>query len=727
MIQHTSQASRARGGESIRAELLALCTLLVLFQLACSGFGLPGKPRASEEELQAYAIAVAPLPADPAAAESRLESFVARWPKGALAGDALNQLAELALERGDTDAAASWFYRLLQSDPRGVRADATRLRLARLEVGRGNPDSARALLAKLRYSRLPPAERVDAYALQADLAQDPGEELRWLAALRAERADNQLATAELDARIDDRIASLDDAALERASTRLPKQPPAGRVQLAIAERAIARGDTKQAEKALERAAEIGLREVDQGRRVALERQLALRTTAERPDHLPSFETVAARARPRTQGANGTLGVVLPLSGPFAGYGEESLRGILLAAGIFEADPSGPRPLAGQEELAANRWSYSDAPVAPRGLRLQIRDTAGEPARAARAVQELAEDPTVVAVIGPLLANEFEAAAAAAQEARLPLIALSSRTEIPRGRDHVFRIRTTPEDEVRFLVDYAFEQRGARRFAVLYPQDGYGRGMRDRFWQRVEERGGHVVGAGSYDPAATDFAEPIRQMIGYVLLTADEKEALKERKEVLRRARRLPPEEAAVVREEAYAVLGPEGDPLPPIVDFDALFIPDAHDKVVLIAPQLAFHEIEDVTLLGTAGWNHPDLVRIARSHVAGGVIAASFHPESRFPFVADFVTEYTDTFGSVPDAFGAQAFDATNLVLSQLAAAGMPGEEALEDIREDIREGVLSVQAYPGASGVISFLPDGNASKRPFLLGVRGGEIVSLD
>ena len=30
-------------------------------------------------------------------------------------------------------------------------------------------------------------------------------------------------------------------------------------------------------------------------------------------------------------------------------------------------------------------------------------------------------------------------------------------------------------------------------------------------------------------------------------------------------------------------------------------------------------------------------------------------------------------------------------------------------------------------SGVISIGPDGNAQRRPFLLGVRGGQIVSLD
>ena len=49
------------------------------------------------------------------------------------------------------------------------------------------------------------------------------------------------------------------------------------------------------------------------------------------------------------------------------------------------------------------------------------------------------------------------------------------------------------------------------------------------------------------------------------------------------------------------------------------------------------------------------------------------------------------------------------------------------DSREDVRNGILRTQAFPGASGVINMSPDGNARKRPFLLKVRGGRLISLD
>ena len=140
---------------------------------------------------------------------------------------------------------------------------------------------------------------------------------------------------------------------------------------------------------------------------------------------------------------------------------------------------------------------------------------------------------------------------------------------------------------------------------------------------------------------------------------------------------------------------------------------------MLIAPQLSFHDIRGIQLLGSDGWNHPDLVAIGRNHVRGAVISSLFHEESRFTFVADFVESYSETFDERPDVFAAGAYDATNLVMVQLVA----GRQS----RPAMRDGLQRTYGYPGASGITTILPDGNARKRPFLLGVRRGRIVSLD
>jgi ABC-type branched-subunit amino acid transport system substrate-binding protein len=277
----------------------------------------------------------------------------------------------------------------------------------------------------------------------------------------------------------------------------------------------------------------------------------------------------------------------------------------------------------------------------------------------------------------------------------------------------------PSEEVATLVDHAMGALGASRFAILYPRDAYGRGLRRLFWEAVEERGGSVVGVASYEPEATDFGEPIRRLVGYTLLSPGEKEALRRRDEVENRARRLPPDQGAALREKARAITGPGGQPLPPIVDFDALFIPESQDKVVLIAPQLAFHEAVGMRLLGPNGWYGPELVKIAREHVEGARFTAHFYSDSELAVVRDFRGRFEDAFATPPDVFAAQAYDATNLVLVQLARG--------RETREAVREGVLAVSAYPGVSGVLTMRADGNARKRPYLLGVEGGRVTQLE
>jgi ABC-type branched-subunit amino acid transport system substrate-binding protein len=182
---------------------------------------------------------------------------------------------------------------------------------------------------------------------------------------------------------------------------------------------------------------------------------------------------------------------------------------------------------------------------------------------------------------------------------------------------------------------------------------------------------------------------------------------------------MPPERAAELREEAAEITGPGDAPLPPFIDFEALFIPDSHENASLIAPHLAFHEVRGVRLLGPSGWNHPDLVRIGGKHLDGAIFTGDFYLESSYPFVTEFVRRFRQRFGSEPSFLSAQGYDAANLLMLQLAGGGRT--------REEVAQGLLATRAYPGVSGITSVRPDGNAVKRPYLLGVNRGQIVSID
>ena len=109
-------------------------------------------------------------------------------------------------------------------------------------------------------------------------------------------------------------------------------------------------------------------------------------------------------------------------------------------------------------------------------------------------------------------------------------------------------------------------------------------------------------------------------------------------------------------------------------------------------------------------------MRLGGEPLEGALFASHFYPDSQVPYVHAFRQRFEATFGGVPDAFAAQGYDAASLALAQLARG--------RDDREDVRDGLRKIDSFPGVSGVIAIGADGNARKRPFLLGVEHGRIV---
>jgi len=591
-----------------------------------SDHGAAESPSDVAQAHREYEAARALADRDPVEATAKLQAFIVRW-------------------------------------PRSADVDAARLRLAQLERGRGHTASARATADAIVLRNLSPSDRREALRLQAALAGDAGDhsaQLVWLGQLRSAQPDAD-GVALVDVEIDELTAELDPATLDRAAEKLGDRVPAARLRLRQAELALQRRDAGAALLALAQASRLPLSADEAPRLAELERRThALEESAaltpsgsgeSGPATPPGAKTEAEAPSPGS-GAVGTIGVVLPLSGQLAHYGEESLQGILLAAGIFRGGNEG-------------------------GVRILVRDSGSRGPGAALAVQELAADPTVLAVLGPLGAAEAEAAAAQAEAAALPLLTLTAHDSVIAQRTHVFRVGVAPRDEATALAEYAVHELGLKRFAVLHPDDTYGRGMRDVFEDAVHARGATVTGVAAYQPGTTDFSGVMRTLA----------------------AGKLPTDEA-------------------PAMPFDALFVPDSHEKVIIIAPQLAFNHLQPLRLLGSHGWQSPDLLKMAGPQVEGAVLASPFDAGSSSPLVQEFVRQYQESIHAAPDVFAAQAFDAANLTLAELSRGASD--------RESLRAGLLRVHETPGVAGTTTIRSDGNAEKRASLLGVQGGRFVSL-
>lgn len=414
------------------------------------------------------------------------------------------------------------------------------------------------------------------------------------------------------------------------------------------------------------------------RRFKEARQTLLGFLADNPGH-----PEAGRARDLISSIDQTfvvdiskLGLVLPLTGEGSIAGQSVLQGVQLAVAQAGVSPEG------------------------RPFRLSIKDSAGDPARARSAVVRLALEDKVAAVVGPVFSETARAAAQEADRLRVPMVVpFAHAQEIPASSRYVFRNSLTNQAQGSYLARYAVESLGLKRFAVLYPDDTYGNDLKNILAERVEALGGKVLMQVPYDPQANDFSEPIRALGGI----ADEELEL------------LKPNHG-----EGPALTSPlpVAQTAPPI-EYDALFIPGYFNKVGLLAPQLAFYNVTGVTLLGANGWNSPELLTIGEHYVEGAIFVDGFFVDSPHPEVKAFVDNFRLTFGQEPDILAAQAYDAAGLVLKVLKEGASS--------REQLREGLMTIQDYSGASGLTTITETGEAQKDLFLLMVRRGSIVQIN
>ena len=185
---------------------------------------------------------------------------------------------------------------------------------------------------------------------------------------------------------------------------------------------------------------------------------------------------------------GVVGCLLPLSGPFAIYGEEVLNGVELGMGLSE--DRGKEP----------------------GLEIVIRDTKGTPEGGIAALEDLVMNENVIALIGPLSSRTAIAVAKMAQNLGVPMIAMTQRDGIVEEGDMVFRNFLTPSHEIERLLEVAVGDMGLKRFGILYPENAYGRFCMKLFWDKLEDMNGTVTAVESYGIDDTDFADQIRRMV-----------------------------------------------------------------------------------------------------------------------------------------------------------------------------------------------------------------------
>ncbi len=186
-----------------------------------------------------------------------------------------------------------------------------------------------------------------------------------------------------------------------------------------------------------------------------------------------------------------IGCLLPLSGSLSSSGEMMRHGV---------------------ELAVEEYNRKRRPKSR--IILLVEDTAGDHLRALNAARRLIREEKVSVLIGPASSECLSTVATMVNEDKVPLVTPSAgRLGLSSLSKYIFRNHLIISEEGRLLARYAVEEMGLKRFAIVAPDNYYGKSISEAFRAEVVRGGGEVVLEEHYPSGAKQFKQQMTALGG----------------------------------------------------------------------------------------------------------------------------------------------------------------------------------------------------------------------
>lgn len=624
-----------------------ICVLFLLMILTFSGCSAPGGPGLKP----------------PTKSESQV--------------DALLKLGQERLDKAEYQGARDAYSAALQSATESKDKSRAHLGLARALAASGDYEAAEKALKDVPSTDLTPDAELDVQILRAGIEQKNGNAEAAATRLRSLMYKPPVVLSRDQARRT--VELLDDALLELGRYEEAAQSlvswgqkyglnepgvqkrlvvAAGNLPVDRAQALVSRTELPQ----LKAAAMLGLAaaylqvgQLNQAKDIIAEVK-AMPASADLGDEIGQLGQDVAQARlvdPRA------VGVILPLSGPYAATGAQVLAAVEMGLGVFAPGSN---------------------------ITLYIEDSKGDPRTAAQAVEKLATQRRVMTIVGPLRSSAALAAARQAAVMSVPLVALSRVSGLSEAGPCVYQNFFTPQEQINALLREMADSRDKRLMAILAPNNSYGKGFVKLMEQSLIERGGSVVRTVYYNPDQTDFSYQIKELVA------------------------LPDGEYRPGMPDSPA----------PVIDFEALFIPDGAARLGMLAPQLAYYDVIGVDLLGTSIWLNDALLKNAAKYLEGSYFPVAFNPYSKDPMVKRFVADYQSTMSREPDLLDAHGYDTALLVKSIIGKPNAPRTRA------GFCEALNAIKGFKGVCGDMDVGSDGQVHKNLELFTVERERFIPL-
>lgn len=370
--------------------------------------------------------------------------------------------------------------------------------------------------------------------------------------------------------------------------------------------------------------------------------------------------------------------------------------------------------------------HASSPERRVSVEFVVKDTDRNPIRAEVFALELAGDPDVVAILGPVFSQTTQRAAAAVAQRGIPLVTPTANANgIAALGPAVFQANPDYDHRGRAMARYAVLEAGMSALAVLAPADAHGRAMGEAFVAEAARLGAPVLAAEWYARDATDLGDPLGRIRAAVrasgaepLLNFAGRVRPGDRARLVQAG--VPPatldslmERSATVR--ASALLGPRArriidslqlqgmavqPPLPggdsAAVVLDGIYLPiGAAEEIGVVSSQLAYHNIR-ARILGSGEWHALDELDANRRYCTGVTFESDSHVREEDPGYQDFRSRFEARFGAPPGRNALYGYDTARMVLGLINAGA--------STRPALAAALARVRDYPGYHSRVTLL-----------------------
>jgi branched-chain amino acid transport system substrate-binding protein len=279
------------------------------------------------------------------------------------------------------------------------------------------------------------------------------------------------------------------------------------------------------------------------------------------------------------------------------------------------------------------------------------------------VTRLIKEAKVHALLAEPVSTRAMAAAPIAQSNRVVMISSASvKPELTMHGDYIFRACFISSTEGEAIAKFAVEKLKAKRAAIILdPQNDYAVVLAKFFNDAFTKLGGHVGGQITYKANDRYLTSQFRGIMA---------------------------------------------------INPDIVFAPGFYTTAPLIARTMKQQGIK-ATLIGSDGWDSPDLFKGGAEPFAGVYFANHFWVGSDDPVVKKFVNDYQARYGVIPDAGAATAYDAARLLFDAFKRAiSTRGTTESRAVRDALAE----TKDFPGVTGKITIDAQRNAQVPVYML-----------